>query len=267
MAAEFNYLNYYTKYSCSGTFKLTNPHTACFAVAFGHIREQKGSFSETYKILIYKASDPKILGGNRSNKCFLNKQQLKNHINQLKSLMDLRITKLDEKKDHFELSVKVTGEKIYHLYYLNWARYTYEYPFNVILLDAHRLRKKLITESISNLYNIAAACYSGSYGTGHAICKGGKLYRIAELKKRLETLAKKGESWVNSVIERSPNLSKVKTIPADNKRCNVEYWQSDEEYLKREQYYLSAYELLKSEAEPKKKAIPVKKAKKIVENK
>ena len=213
---------------------------------------------------MYKASDPKILAGGRSNKCFLNKQQLKNHINQLRSLMDLRIVGLNEEKDHFELTVKVTGEKIYHLYFLNWARYTYEYPFNVILLDAYKLRKKLITESISNLYNIAAACYNGySYNTGHAICKGGKLYKIAELKKRLETLAKNGEDRVNNVIESSSNLAKVKACPSDGKRSNIKYWQSEEEYQKREQYYLNAYELLKSDT--KKKKVPVKKAKKIVE--
>lgn len=264
MAAEFQYLSYYTKYSCSGAFELANPHnTACFATAFGKIKGIKGSFSETYKILMYKASDPKILAGGRSNKCFLNKQQLKNHINQLRSLMDLRIVRLNEEKDHFELTVKVTGEKIYHLYFLNWARYTYEYPFNVILLDAYKLRKKLITESISNLYNIAAACYNGhGYNTGHAICKGGKLYRIAELKKRLETLAKNGEDRVNNVIESSSNLAKVKACPANNK-YNIKYWQSEEEYQKREQYYLNAYELLKSDT--KKKKVPVKKAKKIVE--
>lgn len=265
MAAEFQYLNYYTKYSCSGAFELANPHnTACFATAFGKIKGIKGSFSETYKILIYKASNRKVLTGGRSNKCFLNKQQLKNHINQLKSLMDLRIVGLSEENDHFELTVKVTGERIYHLYFLNWARYTYEYPFNVILLDAYKLRKKLITESISNLYNIAAACYNGySYNTGHAICKGGKLYKIAELKKRLETLAKNGESQVNSIIESSSNSAKVKACPANNKYNNIEYWQSEEEYQKRERYYLNAYELLKSDT--KKKKVPVKKAKKIVE--
>lgn len=265
MAAEFQYLSYYTKYSCSGAFELANPHnTVCFATAFGKIKGIKGSFLETYKILMYKASDPKILAGGRSNKCFLNKQQLKNHINQLKSLMDLRIVGLSEENDHFELTVKVTGERIYHLYFLNWARYTYEYPFNVILLDAYKLRKKLITESISNLYNVAAACYNGySYNTGHAICKGGKLYRIAELKKRLETLAKNGEDRVNNVIESSSNLAKVKACPSEGKRSDIKYWQSEEEYQKREQYYLNAYELLKSDT--KKKKVPVKKAKKIVE--
>ena len=78
MAAEFQYLSYYTKYSCSGAFELANPHnTACFATAFGKIKGIKGSFSETYKILIYKASNRKVLAGGRSNKCFLNKQQLR----------------------------------------------------------------------------------------------------------------------------------------------------------------------------------------------
>ena len=53
MAAEFQYLNYYTKYSCSGAFELANPHnTACFATAFGKIKGIKGSFLETYKILM-----------------------------------------------------------------------------------------------------------------------------------------------------------------------------------------------------------------------
>ena len=79
----------------------------------------------------------------------------------------------------------------------------------------------------------------------------------------METLAKNGESQVNSIIESSSNSAKVKACPANNKYNNIEYWQSEEEYQKRERYYLNAYELLKSDT--KKKKVPVKKAKKIVE--
>lgn len=267
MAAEFQYLNYHTEYSCSGHFKMNKQSGVCFRDAFNKIENIREEFTETYEVYIYKGADQ--LKKSRSNACFMTEREIENHLKQLKSIMDLKKVSVKTDKENNKLmiaTVTLTGKAIYHKYMLTWLRYVYEYPYNMVLMDARKLRQKVfITESVSNLQNLIACCISEYYGVGHGITSKGGYYSVKELKNRLKYMAGHNQKSLNLIFTSPDNCEKIKHIGGSSARFrDLDYWQSEDEFKNRVEYYKAAYDLIHGKAKPK-KAIPVKKAKKIVE--
>lgn len=236
---EFDFNSYFTKYSCSGNFELKdNNNTACFAQVVEILKKKKRKFTETYHIRCYDASNKNVLGSWKSNKCFLNQRELLNHVKQLRSIMDIKGISVKKIDNYFLVSATISAYETSHHYFLNWVRKTYEFPFNMYLLHARRLRRKLFRESIFNLYNIVAYAYRGNNYSHDTGC-GGTLYTVEELKKRLLT-HKVG--LVNSVF---PNIGKKYLNRYLHESRDLEIWQDEKDYEIKQEKYLEIYDKFK----------------------
>lgn len=207
---------------------------ACFSKAFKWLSDQRDILiSSKYTIHIWKGHET---GKERgwSNACLLSKKELRHHLDQLKGIVPFTYS-IKETKDHskFELIVEVNnGSKLQHKYLLSWIRYVYEYPYNVMLLEARKLRweKEFRFESGFNLFNIVSQCFNKWQG-GHSIAYGNKvkLLRKRELGEKLSDLH---TSRLNNIFECSTDRG-MAMVPTDSKEFEVisiqdiEYWVND----------------------------------------
>lgn len=158
---EFSYLDYYTEYSCSGKINKRLSVASCFSKVFNRIKDNA---TESYKIIIYKKDQLCQVRG--SNMCFLTQRQIHNHLKQAQEIypFEFRIGKRSNYKgkyDVYTINLKLINvPSLFHKYLLVWVRYMYEFPYNVILLDAYKLKqeKRFRYTSIANLFNLILGC-------------------------------------------------------------------------------------------------------------
>lgn len=220
---EFNYLNYCTKYSVSGSFKKSMKEEACFRSIFDKATDD-GSY--TYTIVLYTSN--KKLNEQKNNYCFFNKSQVKNHINQLKDLGDFKSIVID-KKDRIEVIIKISEQcNLFHRYLVSWIRYLYEFPYNVLLLDAYRLKqeKKFRFASISNLMNVCISAYPVFYRDLHGIIQYRALHKPLskkDLKDRIRHRYRLHDIY-------NVTGGDTKRLP-DNVNCyDLDFWESSGQY-------------------------------------
>lgn len=150
---EFRFLNLHEEYTAKGKYikKSRFGSTPCFAQAF---RDSDGEV--TYTIHIYKggeAMERKCV----NNFCFASLDDIKRHLRKLKKFVPSFKYKIREEKgylidaggddrtndgkyDRYVLDLTINAGNIYHRYALNWIRYLYEFPMNMIINDAYRLK-------------------------------------------------------------------------------------------------------------------------------
>lgn len=242
---EFNYLRYHTEYSCSGSINLKMGTRACFADAFRRLNG--GKISVIYTIKVYKENT--LRKSNGSNMCYFTRKQIKNHLDQLKDLFPIKSSVIDSKdknKPHFIVKLELMElPGMYHKYALTWLRYLYEYPFNVISLDAYKLKKcpEFRFESIANLFNLVASCYSGWIGGGHSTVEGEPVgfLRRKELLAQLDYRDCLNYLYSEVKIKYTKLPEKIdKFSPED-----FEYWSNDYFEQNRKAIYLKAYKKFK----------------------
>lgn len=227
---------------------------ACFARAFDQLGGK--SVSAKYTIKVYK--EDTLRNANGSNMCFFTRKQIKNHIVQLRDLFPIKssvIDSKDKKKPHFIVTMELENlPGMYHKYALTWLRYLYEYPYNVISLDAYRLKQDPVFrfESIANLFNLVAGCSKVWVGQGHAAVGNDPVGFL----RRKELLAKLSRVRQLNSVYTELKLDK-ETVPEkiDKYRPNdIEYWNNDGFFEeKRKPVYMKAYIKLKDKKIKKKK--------------
>lgn len=243
---EFSYLNYYTVYSCDGDLKKPMSGEACFGHVFKGIRDD---YHVQYKVILYKGVNF-AKEHHASNACLFTKEKVRKHLSLLKSLYPFHYKVLDyNKKDNINydrlivfLELKEVP-KTFHKYALTWLRYTYEYPYNVILKDTYLLKEDPIFrfESISNIFNLVLGCFFGNPFSVHQIAKNQVSYLISlsELKERI-----KQETELNYIYNKFSD--KLHKIPADINSFtpyDIEYWENGFEI--RKPIYIEVYKNLK----------------------
>ena len=259
MNKNFLMLNFCTEYASEGNTQREMKKDACFGTIFhceinGIVQKNK------YTIKLYKIGN--FLNEKRQNNaCLLDRTGIVHHLKILKSLFKFSY-RLKEDKDHFVLNITINADLIYHKYMLSWVRYLYEYPFNVFLVDAYKLKAipGFKFESIINLFNLVSAT-SGIYehGTGiHAIGETGwfkELLTTKEIQEKLKGLCG-GHTQVNSIFDVLNNNKKgwrpgenkidgVKSLKEeDNNLHSSDYWSSEEEFNNRLELYKENYKIL-----------------------
>lgn len=241
---EFDFLDYHTEYSCSGDVEVKMKKRVCFADAFHKLNKEK--LTVNYCIKIYKGSTLRKTNG--SNMCFFSRQQIKNHLNQLKSLFPIEsrvYDSHDKKKPHFIVEVclkEVPG--IYHKYMLTWLRYLYEYPYNVISLDAYKLKGDPMFrfESIANLFNLVASCSGLLIRGGHCAVHGSPVGFL----RRRELVAQLNKTATLNSIYTAVGRRIRRKIPEKlgefSSRSDIEYWQDMHLFeTHRKPVYIEAY--------------------------
>lgn len=242
---EFRYLTYHTEYSCSGTYNLKMGARACFRSAFDNVRNNSDI---KYKIRLY----PGIAlckNHNVSNACLFSKQEIRNHLLQLKDLFPFSYRVLDEMKEGNKIIVIHLHLKdvpaTFHKYILTWIRYLYEYPYNVILKDAYLLREDLGLrfQSMSFLFNIVSSCQWVYVGEGHSIRENHLHTPItkSELKERIKEVR-----FLDDIYE-DMNMNRDRLPETIGKfSCNdVEYWSEELFNEVRKPVYVELYNKVK----------------------
>lgn len=247
MKKNFLMLNFCTEYSSEGDTQKPLDKEACFGRIFHS--ERNGIVQKNkYTIKLYKIGDW-LNKKRQNNACLTDRAGIVQHLKILQSVFKCSYH-LKEEEDHFLLEITLEGDLIYHKYMLSWVRYLYEYPFNVFLADAHRLKRVpgFKVKSIINLFNLVGAT-SGidQHGTDiHAI---GATYRFKTLMttKEIQAGLKKLEGGNKQVNDIFPVLraENVETIEEKNNNLHSsDYWASEREFNKRLELYKKNYKIL-----------------------
>lgn len=243
-------LNLHTEYSCTGDFELKMSSNVCFRRVFSVLeQDMKKKFSIGYVIKIY--SGLSASGENRwNNACLLNKKELRNHINQLKGIIPFRAKILTKKWEHgdlYEVHVQLDNvEGIYHRFLLTWIRYVYEFPYNVYVIEAQRLRKEkqFMFESMANLFNLVGSCVN--LGGGHSAAYGNTVGFLQ--RKELSAKLKKTK-YLNDIYKHSHEGKTIKTRVEHNGKTltwyDLDFWKNEELFQKRLPVYVEKFKKIK----------------------
>lgn len=258
MKKNFLMLNFCTEYGSEGNTQKNLRKDACFSTIF--YSEGNGIVQKnTYTIKLYKIGDW-LNKKRQNNACLTDRAGIVHHLKILQSVFKFSYH-LKENEDHFVLTMTLEGDLIYHKYMLSWVRYLYEYPFNVFLADAYKLKgiPGFKFESIISLFNLVGAT-SGirQHGTGiHAIGETGwfkALMTTKEIQARLKEL-EGGHKQINDIFPvlhtnggwGAPDdvIEGVETLEEeDNNLHSSDYWDSEEEFNKRLELYKKNYKIL-----------------------
>lgn len=243
---EFKYLDYWTEYSCEGAIVKKMGREACFGYVFNHIG---AGYSVKYRIILYSGIEFSKREY-QSNACLFTKREIRRHLLLLKSLYPFhyRVSdyKADDKVKYDRIEVFLELNDVpptFHKYILTWLRYTYEYPYNVILKDAYALKKDptFRFESISNLFNLVIGCFCSNPRDIHQIPRNqiSVPMKLAEVRNRIQEV-----NHLNDIYKKLK--AKKDTIPETIGKYGVrdiEYWRDGFEV--RKPIYMKVYKEIK----------------------
>lgn len=236
---DFNFLGFCTKYEmrAKGHVVIGMSKNVCFSRAYrwlGSISAKK--VSAEYTIIIHKGCD---WGKKHSckNACVLERKELRYHLDQLKDAVPFqyKIKEVNQGDPIYELHVNVIeGTVLQHKYLLAWIRYAYEYPYNVMLFEARKLRweKEFRFESGFNLFNIVGQCFDLWPG-GHSVAYDNnvELLRKEALKEKLQVTSKSAR--LNDIFGHE-HVAEIAMVPHQSKINNklsihdIEYWTNNQ---------------------------------------
>ena len=242
-------LNLHTEYSCAGDYVKQMGSAACFRYVFNHL-DRNTKTSIDYVIKIYSGLDA-VNKERWNNGCFLNKREIRNHLDLLKGIIPFRakiVSKEENGLKFFEIRLRVENIKgIYHKFLLTWIRYLYEFPYNMYIVEANKLRKEkpFMFDSISNLFNLVGS--SVSLGGGHSIAWGNAVGFL----QRKELTAKIGQvRALNNIYKRYNDGGSVDTRVTHKGRdlsyYDLEYWRDEELFQRRLAVYQEKYKKIKN---------------------
>lgn len=244
---DFKFLNYHTEYSCKGEFKKRMNVESCFSFVFAHTN--KGNVSEEYEVILYKGTDLSR-EKHESNSCLFTKNQIRNHLKQAQGIypFNFYITEVANWKDEYNVFkvrlklINVPG--IFHKYLLSWLRYMYEYPYNVILYDAYKLKRDPCFKftSMSNLFNLVLGCFNKSTCIIHQIAGDqiSKTMRKSDIRAKFQNI-----KMLNNIYDELKRKISDKQIPEEDGNLTTtdfEFWESDDIFeRKRKPIYMNVY--------------------------
>lgn len=242
---DFQFLDYHTEYSCKGDFEKQMKKEYCFSFVFN--RTDKDSVSEEYIIILYKGMGF-CKDKHRSNACLFTKQQIRNHLKQAQGIYPFRyrVTEISNWKGNGTVfRVRLTLKDVpgtFHKYILTWLRYMYEYPYNVLLCDAYKLKKEkcFYSSSISNLFNLILGSYCNNPRIIHQIAKNeiSKKMSKKELQVKLQNVYALNDIYIGLKKKKSmiPKEALGTTI------SDIEYWENNEIFdTYRKPIYMKVY--------------------------
>lgn len=216
----------------------------CFSYVFGAVRDNN---DVVYKVVLYNGTDY-AQKEHKSNACIFSKREIRKHLNLLKSLYPFEFSIKDyPKRDNYDRTLVTLKVKnvpaTFHKYVLTWLRYTYEFPYNVLLKDAYILKKDptFRFESIANLFNLAIGCYCEYPRDIHQIpCNQVSVrMKLSEVRERIKMVNR-----LNDIYKKLK--SKKLMVPKEINGYSVndmEYWA--EGFEQRKSIYMTVYKEMK----------------------
>ena len=244
---DFQFLDYHTEYSCKGEFEKEMDAEACFSFVFSRTSER--NISEEYEVILYKGTDFSR-EHHSSNSCLFTKKQIRNHLRQAQGIypFDFYITEVSNWRGGlsvFRVRLKLTNVPgTFHNYLLTWLRYMYEYPYNVILYDAYKLKKDPCFRftSMSDLFNLVLSCFNEDPREVHQIAENqvSKTMLKRDIREKLQKI-----EMLNNIYDKLKNKSKDNKIPDKDGNLTTsdfEFWESDDIFERRRKpIYMNVY--------------------------
>ena len=218
----------------------------CFSNVFSRMNNNSDII---YTVRLYPGVDL-CVKNHHSNACLFSRHEVRNHLRQLRGMYPFRYRVLEKATDDGQIYYEVVIHlkevpATFHKYVLTWLRYTYEYPYNVILKDAYRLKKDptFRFESIANIFNVVSNCCSDYVGEGHSVAEASihEPLRKDELRERIREVDR-----LNSIYK-ILSIKKTK-LPEEIEGFgyrDLEYW-SEELFELRKPTYMKMYNAIKS---------------------
>jgi len=237
---EFRLLDYYTEYSCKGSFNKKMSGNACFSYVFNNVTSRS---NETYKVVLYKGITF-AKERHKSNACLFTKKELKRHLQQAQAIYPFTF-RIEEKKDWNGYKVfivildikKVPGT--FHKYILTWLRYMYEFPYNVILLDAYKLKKERSYKftSMSDMFNIVLSHFCAPPRDIHQIAKNvtSKRLRKSRIREKIKKVYSLNEIYTELKCMGCTIPKKINNFSYHD----IEYWSQENFDEVRKPIYMS----------------------------
>lgn len=224
---EFRLCDYYTYYSCSGSFSKHAAGRPCFSEVFDYVQNNSNM---TYKVKMYRGCAFER-DNYKLNACLLSKKEIRNHLKQAQRIYPFIFSigsKTEGKYKAYEVTLEVKGVPSgFHKYILTWLRYLYEFPYNVMLLDAYRLKKDPIFRfhSIANIFNLVLGCYSEEIRNIHQVPSTGinEWLKGSELQQRLLKVDRLNNVYkvISKAAQRIPSSARGLSVR------DVEYWEDE----------------------------------------
>ena len=244
---DFQFLDYHTEYSCKGAFNEGMDVESCFSFVFQHTSNK--NISEEYEVILYKGTDFSKKR-HHSNSCLFTKKQIRNHLKQAHGIypFDFHITEAAKWRggyNVFKIHLKLTNVPgMFHKYLLTWLRYMYEYPYNVILYDAYKLKKDPCFRftSMSDLFNLVLSCFNENPADIHQIARNqvSKTMLKRDIREKLQNIR-----MLNNIYDKLKNKVNNNQIPdedGDLTTSDFEFWESDDIFERRRKpIYMNVY--------------------------
>jgi hypothetical protein len=244
---DFQFLDYHTEYSCKGEFEKKMDVEICFSFIFNRISGR--NVSEEYEVILYKGTDFSRERHN-ANSCLFTKKQIRNHLRQAQGIypFDFYIREVPDWRGGysvFKVRLKLTNVPgTFHKYLLIWLRYMYEYPYNVILYDAYKLKQDPCFRftSMSDLFNLVLSCFSEDPRDIHQIARNqvSKAMRKRDIREKLKNIRK-----LNNVYGKLKKKVNNNQIPGEDgglTTTDFEFWESDDIFERRRKpVYMNVY--------------------------
>lgn len=231
---EFKYTSYHTEYACEGDYNYSTSGDACFREVFYNVYSNSHLF---YHIILYRGVEY-VTKTQHSNACLFTKSKVIQHLRQAQALYPF-VFKVEESSRHnypiFIIHLELNNvPRLFHKYLLSWIRYLYEFPYNVLLLDAKRLKKDPAFKFIPtpDAFNVVATSFPDYYGTGHGIAYrySQKLTR-AQLKERISKVSTLNAIYQLLNAEAREHWEKIPEYIGSFTTDDIEYW--SEEYFEK----------------------------------
>ncbi len=232
---DFNFLNYCTIYKAEGDINKSLDEHACFSKVFQYHNE-KLNFVK-YTIIMHL--DNHLILKSKNNWCLFDKYRIKKHINLLKTIIPNTKSVVHVKDNKCTITFSINNAKlIKHKYALTWIRYMYEYPYNVILYDAYKLKKlnQFRFTSIANLFNLVLSKFYDNPRDIHQIARNSinKKLTIKQLKSKLNQITRLNDIYKSLKAKTHLIPYKINNLSIHD----IEYWLSDECFEERLKIYL-----------------------------
>ena len=242
---DFKYLEFYTYYSSYGDIDKDLSREWCFSEIF----DGDSYMCNTYELYIYRYG----YKFNGDNNCLITKRQLIQHIEEIKKFHDFDYT-IENINKGYKLQFTIGAPLMWHKIILSWLRYSYEFPFNIALYEAFKIKKEtdFKDETLLNLFNLIGATIGcNRHGTGiHAIGNFYNFKKLISYKDFTEAVEERIEedcySAINYII---PTVSDIelKILKFNlNYRCNhTDYWKDKNFYKERLEIYKHNLNIIK----------------------
>ena len=185
------YMRFCTRYESHGTCgqiyntEKMNVNRSCFHQTYPSCKRHTNF---DIKIAIFKGT--RLLEDSYNHFCPFTYKEIVSHIDELKKLMKFDYT-ITNKKDMYLINVKYKGRGIYFRILVSWIRYLYEFPANMILKEALRMKKvkEFKDMNMFSLHAFLCNCILGRYIDNLLNDNGvAKLRTIDELKDHIKEL-------------------------------------------------------------------------------